>query len=249
MNPQGDFYKVFNDLKIKYLYVFLLVIMNVSKKNKMKSSNIYSFLVADDHSVVRQGTSLMIKELFFSARVLQAGTFSDIFNILKENKIDILVLDINFPEGNSLNIMDEIKKIQPAIKILMFSAYDEKIYALRYLNAGASGYLSKGSTMEEMKQAFNSMILAGKYVSQIIKDKILDSYISNKPVNPLDQLSKREIEVAKLLIKGYGNLEISEMLDLKKNTVSTFKNRLFEKLEIDNIASLIDFFQLYGENK
>ncbi len=90
------------------------------------------------------------------------------------------------------------------------------------------------------------MMLSGKYITQNIKDKILDSYISKKPVNPLEQLSNREVEVARLLIKGYGNMEIAEQLQVKKSTVSTFKNRIFEKLEINNLADLIDFFQLYN---
>lgn len=211
----------------------------------MKSTN-HTFLIADDHSIVRQGVALLIKELFFNANILQAGNFKDTLKTLKETKVDLLVLDINFPDGNSLNIMAETRAIQPDIKILIFSAYDEDIYALRYLNAGASGYLSKGSSEDEMKLALRSMMVSGKYITQNIKDRILDSYISKKPINPLEQLSNREVEVARLLIKGYGNMEIAEMLQIKKSTVSTFKNRIFEKLEIDNLADLIDFFQLYN---
>lgn len=213
----------------------------------MKSSNNYSFLIADDHSVVRQGVSLLINELFLNAKINQSGTFKDTFKVLKETKIDLLVLDINFPDGNSLNIITEIKNIQTDVKILIFSAFDEDIYAMRYLNAGASGYLNKGCTEVEMKQALKSMILSGKYITQNIKDRILDSYISKKPINPLEQLSNREVEVARLLIKGYGNLEISELLQIKKTTVSTFKNRVFEKLGIDNVANLIELFRLYFE--
>lgn len=212
----------------------------------MKPANNYTFLIADDHSIVRQGISLLIKELFFNAKIYQAGTFKDTINIIKEVKIDLLVLDINFPDGNSLSIIPETKAIQPEVKILIFSAYDEDIYALRYLNAGASGYLNKGSSEDEMKNALKSMILSGKYITQNIKDRILDSYISKKPINPLEQLSNREIEVARLLIKGYGNMEIAETLNVKKTTVSTFKNRIFEKLEINNLADLIDFFNLYS---
>jgi DNA-binding NarL/FixJ family response regulator len=215
--------------------------------NKMKLSNNYFFLIADDHSVVRQGVSLLIKELFLNATISLAGSFKDTFKVLNETKVDVLVLDINFPDGNSLNIITEIKSIQPAIKILIFSAYDEDIYAMRYLNAGASGYINKGSSEEEMKEALKSMILSGKYITQNIKDRILDSYISKTLINPLEQLSNREVEVARLLIKGYGNLEISELLQIKKTTVSTFKNRVFEKLEIDNLAALIELFQLYFE--
>ncbi|AYN04009.1 response regulator transcription factor [Flavobacterium sp. 140616W15] len=144
----------------------------------MSASNNYSFLIADDHVVVRQGVGMIIKELFMSATVYKAATFIDTFKILKEVKIDLLILDVNFPDGNSINILTEIKVIQPDIKILIFSALEENIYAMRYLNAGASGYLTKESSEDEMKLAINSMISYGKYITQNIKDKILDSYIS-----------------------------------------------------------------------
>jgi DNA-binding NarL/FixJ family response regulator len=212
----------------------------------MKTNLPHTFLIADDHSIVRQGITLVIKELFFNTKIHHAGSFKETFKTLREIKIDLLILDINFPDGNSLTILSEIKALQPDLKILIFSAYDEDIYALRYLNAGASGYLNKGCSEDEMKQALRSMMVSGKYITQNIKDRILDSYISKKPINPLEQLSNREVEVARLLIKGYGNMEIAELLNVKKSTVSTFKNRIFEKLEIDNLADLIDFFQLYN---
>lgn len=214
----------------------------------MKLSNNYTFLIADDHSVVRQGISLVVKELFPNAIIHTAGSFKDTLKKVNETKVDLLILDINFPDGNSINIIPDVKTIQPDIKILIFTAYDESIYAMRYLNAGVSGYLNKGCTEDEIKQAVKSMISTGRYVTQSIKDRILDSYISKTPINPLEKLSIREVEVARLLIKGYGNLEISELLQIKKTTVSTFKNRVFEKLEIDNLASLIELFQLYYED-
>ena len=214
----------------------------------MKTANNYTFLIADDHSVVRQGISLVVRELFINAQIHTAGTFKDTLKVVKETKLDLLVLDINFPDGNSINIIPEVKSIQPDIKILIFSAFDESIYAMRYLNAGASGYLNKGCSEDEIKLAVKSMISEGKYITQSIKDRILDSYISKTPINPLEKLSIREVEVARLLIKGYGNLEISELLQIKKTTVSTFKNRVFEKLGIDNLAALIELFQLYFED-
>ena len=214
----------------------------------MKLSNTPVFLIADDHSVVRQGISLVVKEIFLNAKIYTASTFRDTLKIVKETKIDLLILDINFPDGNSINIIPDIKNLQPDVKILIFTAYDESIYAMLYLNAGASGYLNKGCSEDEIKQAVNCMITTGKYVTQTIKDRILDSYISKTPINPLEKLSIREVEVARLLIKGYGNLEISELLQIKKTTVSTFKNRVFEKLGIDNLAALIQLFQLYFED-
>lgn len=191
---------------------------------------------------------MLINELFLNAKIYKSGTFKDTFNVVRQTKLDLIILDINFPDGNSINIIGEVKNIQPDVKILIFTAYDEDIYAMRYLNAGASGFLNKGSSEDEIKEAIKSMIVTGKYVTQTIKDRILDSYILKTPLNPLEKLSVREVEVARLLIKGYGNLEISELLQIKKTTVSTFKNRVFEKLEIDNLAALIELFQLYFEN-
>lgn len=211
----------------------------------MKITSNPSILIADDHSIVRQGVSIVVKELFFNPKLFLAGTFKETLKVVRENTLDLLILDINFPDGNSLKILDEIKSLQPELKIMIFTAYDEDIYALRYLNAGATGYLNKGCAEDEMKNALNSMMLNGKYITPNIKDKILDSYISKKPINPLDTLSVREIEVARLFIKGFGNMEIAEFLNIKKSTVSTFKNRIFEKLEINNIAELIEFFNLY----
>lgn len=215
----------------------------------MKLANNCTFLITDDHSIVRQGIAMLINELFLNPKIHQSGNFKDTFTIINETKIDLLILDINFPDGNSINIIKDIKSIQPDIKILIFSAYDEDIYALRYLNTGASGYLNKGSSEDEMKQALTSMILTGKYMTQNVKNKILDSYISKSPINPIEQLSNRELEVARMLVKGYGNLEISDLLNIKKTTVSTFKNRIFEKLEIDSLAALIELFRLYDDNE
>lgn len=213
----------------------------------MKQSNNHCFLIADRYCVVRHGLSLIIKESFLNAVVHQRKNCSEIIKTLREIKVDLLILDVNFPEGNSLSVLKEIKSIQPDIKILIFSVCDENSYAMRYLNAGASGFLNKESSEEEIKNAVNTMIFSGKFITPSLKNKILDSCISNKPVNPLDLLSNREIEVARLLVDGYGNLEIMGLLKIKSNTISTYKFRIFEKLEIDNLASLIKLFFQYSD--
>jgi DNA-binding NarL/FixJ family response regulator len=204
-----------------------------------------TFVVADDHSMVRQGVAFLLKEAYPSAKVLQTGSFLEILKLVNEEKIDLLLLDINFPDGTSLSMIPTIKKLQPEIKILIFSACDEEIYAVRYLNAGANGYLNKLSAEEEIRSAVNSVVKYGKYISQSIQNKIMDSYIFKKPANPLEQLSNREIEIAKLLVEGVGNNVIADILKIKKTTVSTYKNRIFEKLDINNLSSLIGVFNLY----
>ena len=109
--------------------------MNTTKK--------YNFISADDHSIVTQGMSFILKDLYNGATVYQIESFSEIIKVLNSTTIDLLILDINFPDGSSLNLLPTLKKIQPDLKILIFSGYDEDIYAVRYLSAGANGYLNK----------------------------------------------------------------------------------------------------------
>jgi DNA-binding NarL/FixJ family response regulator len=211
--------------------------MNTTKK--------YNFISADDHSIVTQGMSFILKDLYNGATVYQIESFSEIIKVLNSTTIDLLILDINFPDGSSLNLLPTLKKIQPDLKILIFSGYDEDIYAVRYLSAGANGYLSKLSSEEEIKHAIKTVMTFGKYTSKNIQDKIMDSYILKKPSNPLEQLSNREIEIAKFLVEGKSNIDICKSLSIKKTTVSTYKNRIFEKLSIDTLSGLIQIFQLY----
>ena len=205
------------------------------------------FLVADDHTVVRQGLALMIKELYVNAVVYQVENFANIMAVLQQQPIEVLILDINFPDGNSITILPEVKKINPAVKIMIFSAFDESVHALRFFNAGANGFLNKLSEEEEIKQAITTLVDEGKFISPLTKEKILNSYLLGKKVNPIEHLSAREIEIARLLVKGYGNLEISNALDIQKTTVSTYKKRIFEKLQIDNLAALIETFTFFNE--
>ena len=211
--------------------------MNTTKK--------YNFISADDHSIVTQGMSFILKDLYNGATVYQIESFSEIIKVLNSTTIDLLILDINFPDGSSLNLLPTLKKIQPDLKILIFSGYNEDIYAVRYLSAGANGYLNKSSSEEEIKHAIKTVMISGKYTSKNIQDKIMDSYILKKPSNPLEQLSNREIEIAKFLVDGRSNIDISKSLNIKKTTVSTYKNRIFEKLSIDTLSGLIQIFQLY----
>ena len=211
--------------------------MNTTKK--------YNFISADDHSIVTQGMSFILKDLYNGATVYQIESFSEIIKVLNSTTIDLLILDINFPDGSSLNLLPTLKKIQPDLKILIFSGYDEDIYAVRYLSAGANGYLKKLSSEEEIKHAIKTVMTSGKYTSKNIQDKIMDSYILKKPSNPLEQLSNREIEIAKFLVDGYSNIDVSKLLNIKKTTVSTYKIRIFFFFSIETLSGLIQIFQLY----
>lgn len=205
-------------------------------------------LLADDHSVVRQGISMILKESYNDLIILHAADFAEALAILKDNTIYLIVLDISIPEGKGVQMVEMIKAINSEIKILIFSAYEEELYAMRYLKAGADGYLNKLSSEDEFKRAFMAMIEDGTYMSEAIKKKIINASLNKKSDNPLDILSNREMEIARLLVKGEGNLEIANKLNLQNSTVSTYKNRIFEKLTINNTVALVSLLQAYDDS-
>lgn len=210
-------------------------------------NNTYTFITVDDHSVITKSLSFILNELYVDSKIFQFNNIKDLLKTLHTTTANLLLLDITFPDGNTLNIIPTIKKIQPDLKILIFSGLEEDIYAIRYINAGANGYLSKLSTEEEIKNAIKEVMESGKYLSKNIQDRITNNYIFKKPSNPLESLSNRELEITHLMVEGYGNLEICAALDLQKSTVSTYKNRIFEKLGVDNLSDLLQLFNLYKE--
>lgn len=204
-----------------------------------------TFLLADDHSLIRQGIVFILEDLDFECEVFHASNLSKILETVKENQIDILIMDAHFPEGNSLSIMPEIKEISPDTKILIFTGTDETTQSLKYINLGANGFLSKLSEEEELKNAILKIYHGGEYISSVTQSLLINSIRNPKIINPLLKLTEREIEIAEMYVKGHGNLEISNKLQIKQNTVSTVKKRIFEKLEIENILELVALMKDY----
>ncbi|KGO79287.1 hypothetical protein Q763_14715 [Flavobacterium beibuense F44-8] len=206
-----------------------------------------NILIADDHSVVRQGVALILREAFKTIEIYHADSFQEVVVKLKKQSVNLLLLDINLPGGNSVGMISRVKDLQPATKILMFSAFDEEQYALRYLHAGVDGYLNKLSSEEKIIEAVTEILQGGRYFSNKVKERIFENVINKIPDNPLDSLSNRELEIADLLARGEGNLEIANRLDIKMSTVSTYKSRIFDKLGVTNVVSLVEKFKMYRE--
>lgn len=200
-------------------------------------------LIADDHSVVRQGVSLMLRDAFDDIEIEQADSFYETLIAVKEDTFDLLLLDINLPGGNNASMISDVKGINKDINILMFSAYEEEHYALRYMQEGAKGYINKLSSEEKIIEAVRTVLNGSVYVGEFLKNEYRKGVITN---NPLDVLSRRELEIARLLIKGEGNLEISNQLNIGMSTVSTYKSRIFEKLGVTNVVALAEKFSLYN---
>ena len=202
-----------------------------------------TILLADDHSLIRQGIMFILEEIEVDAKVTQASNLQQITEQISANKIDIAVIDAHFPDGNSITILPEIKTLAPEIRILIFTGIDEAANALKFLKAGANGFISKMSEEEEIKNAILTIMKDGEYLSPQTQSLLMNSMRNSKAINPLFRLTERELQIAKMYASGNSNLEIANQLDVKQNTVSTIKRRIFEKLKIENIVELIQILQ------
>lgn len=204
-----------------------------------------TFLLADDHGIVRQGMALTINEIIPNAKIYQTSSLQQIVEEIQAKDIEIAIIDAHFPGGNSLHVLPQIKSANPNIKILIFSGLEEELYALKYINAGANGYLSKLSEEEEVKKAIQNIVNQGEYLSAVVQNLLVQFANDPNAINPLSLLTKRELQIAELYAEGYGNLEIANHLDIKQNTVSTIKKNIFEKLKIENLVELIDLIKTH----
>lgn len=139
--------------------------------------------------------------------------------------------------------MPEIKTLAPEIRILIFTGIDEAANTLKFLKAGANGFISIMSEEEEIKNAILTIMKDGEYLSPQTQSLLMNSMRNSKAINPLFRLTERELQIAKMYASGNSNLEIANQLDVKQNTVSTIKRRIFEKLKIENIVELIQILQ------
>ncbi len=208
---------------------------------------IENILIADDHGIVRLGLSLMIKKFRPQTLIEEVDNYQKVLEAIKKNAYDLIILDINMPNGNFQETLEIIKIKSPKTKVMVFSAQDESLYAIRYLKMGADGFLHKLAPEEDIKKALEKMLNKGSYVSEEVRDAMVFNTLNkNVPVDsPLQLLSDREIEIAEQLIKGIPLKDISNELNIHVSTVSTYKTRIFKKLDIQSIPELIDVFKFY----
>lgn len=202
-------------------------------------------IIADDHSIVRIGTALMIKEILGEQIVVdEAVNFQEALDQLKRKDYSLIFLDINIPGGNNLEMIKLIREKDEFIKILVFTSYDEAIFAARYIKAGAHGYLSKESSEEEFKEALLTVLNGHIYRSPSLKGHNAEERNDKQEDASLSSLSNREMEVANLLTKGQSTTEIARTLNIKLNTVSTYKAHIYSKLDVNNVVELIEKIKL-----
>jgi two-component system invasion response regulator UvrY len=198
-------------------------------------------LIADDHAIVIKGLQQLILEEYPSAQIGEAHDADELVKKAMFEDWDLVICDLNMPGRSGLDALKQIKQVVPKLPVLIMSMYPEDQYALRVLKAGAAGYLSKTSIHNELTKAIDTTLKGRKYITPGIAEKLLEEYQAdiNKPLHEL--LSDREFEVFKQIAAGKSVSEIAVELSLSPNTISTYRSRILEKMNLKTNADLVKY--------
>jgi two-component system invasion response regulator UvrY len=198
-------------------------------------------LIADDHPVFRFGLKQIIQEAPDLVVVAEAINGREALVMATKGDYDVVVLDITMPVRNGVDVLFELKHERPALPVLMLSMHPEEQYAMRALRAGASGYLTKESVPEELVAAIRKVAGGGKYVSASLAEHLASMVQSDVGVPPHETLSRREYQVMCMIASGKTVSETAQELSLSAKTISTYRTRILEKMQMKNNAELIRY--------
>ncbi|GGN04015.1 DNA-binding response regulator [Dyadobacter beijingensis] len=205
-----------------------------------------SILIADDHQLVRKGLQMVVKDVLgFHVRIEFAENGRQVMEKISETEFDMLITDLTMPDTNELALIPDILRIRPKLRILVVTMKPDKVFATRFFQAGALGYVNKNEPDEVLAEAVSVVSQGRRYISRSQGEIFSNALMGNVANTPFDKLSKREFEVALLLLKGYGALEVSNALHISASTASSFRCRVFDKLEIKNLLELNHLAQQY----
>lgn len=198
--------------------------------------------VADDHEIVRSGLVMLIDQQKEMQVEVQAASYSELMSLLEKDDYDLLILDLNLGDKNGLESIENVSHAFPQLPILVLSTYPEDPYAVQTFKAGASGYLNKTVISSELIKAIRKITEGKKYISESLAENLAYGFSLEKSgKNPIELLSKREFEILALIASGQSYKEIATKLNLSPKTVSTYRTRILEKLNLSNNSQLLRF--------
>ncbi len=198
-------------------------------------------VIVDDHELVREGLKKVLLKESDLKLVGEANSAAELFKVLHENEVDLVILDITLPGRSGLDIIADIKNINPHIRVLILSMHPEERFALRALKSGASGYLSKEAAAKELVNAVKKINSGGRYISSTLAEHLADSIDKEIDKLPHETLSNREFEIFRLIAKGKSVGQIAEELMLSVNTITSYRSRMMEKMNFSTNAEIIRY--------
>ncbi|MGB2764101.1 MAG: response regulator transcription factor [Candidatus Aminicenantaceae bacterium] len=198
-------------------------------------------LIADDHPIVRKGLKEIIEETSDMVVADEANNGEEALGKVLKSDLDVVVLDISMPGMSWIDILKKIKKEKPELSVLVLSMHPEELYAVQVFRAGASGYLTKQSTPDELLAAIRKISTRRKYISTSLAEKLAYDLENDANGPPHETLSNREYEVMCFIATGKTVKEIAEKLKLSVKTISTYRSRILEKMNMRNNAELTHY--------
>jgi DNA-binding NarL/FixJ family response regulator len=198
-------------------------------------------LLADDHAIIREGLKQLLAEKFPGAVFGDAANAREALEHLHNSAWDVMLLDLAMPGGGGMDVLSQLKNVQPATKVLVLTMHPVDQYAVRVLKSGASGYLTKESASDEVVAAVEKVLAGGKYVTASLAEKLISNLSSAAEKKPHELLSDREYQVLVSLASGKSVKEIGGELSLSVKTISTYRTRIFQKLQFQSNADVVSY--------
>ncbi|MBI3622140.1 MAG: response regulator transcription factor [Nitrospirae bacterium] len=200
-----------------------------------------NILIADDHAIVREGLKQILAETHDLVVKGEARNGHEVLHKVRTGAWDVVILDLAMPGPGGLDIVKELKRERPHLPLLVLSIHPEDQYAVRVLQAGASGYMTKESAPEELITAIRKVTAGGKYISQYVAEKLVRNLGRDAERPPHEALSDREYQVMCLIASGKTVKEVATEMALSAKTVSTYRARILEKMKMKSNADLIRY--------
>jgi two-component system, NarL family, invasion response regulator UvrY len=195
-------------------------------------------LIADDFPLFRRGVKELLADGLGTVTVGECGNAHDLLELVRRKKWDVVILDITMPGSTGTETLKQLKAECPKLPVLVLSMHPEDQYAVRMFKAGADGYLTKASAPEELVEAIKKVLGGGQYVSPSLAEKLALTIKASTRKVPHEHLSDREYEVMCLIASGKTVSEIAETMHLGVTTISTYRARILEKMNLKNNAEL-----------
>jgi len=200
-----------------------------------------NILIVDDHAVVRAGLRQIISGVSDMTVADEADGGAEALTKIRKKCCSMVVLDISMPDKSGLDVLKEIKNEHPKLPVLMLSMYPEDQYAVRSLRSGASGYMTKDSAPEELVTAIRTVAAGRKYISSDLAEKLAFNLDVDMKKDPHEMLSDREYQVLCMIASGKTISEIADQLCLSVKTISTYRSRILEKMQLKNNSELTNY--------
>ncbi|OGW48289.1 MAG: DNA-binding response regulator [Nitrospirae bacterium RBG_19FT_COMBO_58_9] len=207
----------------------------------MIGTALVKILIVDDHEVVRRGVKQILEETFPQVEVGEADTGQKGIAAVRQEPWDLAIVDISLPDQSGLELLVELRSTAPQLPLMVLSLHPEEQYAVRAFRAGAMAYLTKQTAPEELARAVKQVLSGRRYVTASLGECMAGNLSKNPTGLAHQTLSEREFEVLVLLAQGQSVKHIAQSLALSMKTVSTYRARLLDKLQLANTAELIRY--------